>query len=72
MSVRKGLARGVQGATNLTNNKLTQNMLKMAQVHEGQKQAASGKAAKKSKSGKQSGKAVVAVAALPTDVDMQT
>ena len=34
MSVRKSMARGVQGATNLTHNQLGQHILKLAQEQE--------------------------------------
>lgn len=45
LSVRKGVARGLQGATNQTHNQLSQDIMKLAQEHE----RLGGKAAKKKK-----------------------
>ena len=61
MTVRKGVARGVQGATNLTHNQLSQHVMKLAQEQEGL-----GK--KKKRRGKQSPAAVAA--GLATDIEM--
>ena len=50
MTVRKGLARGLQGATNQTHNQLSQHIMKLAQEHEGLEKN-TGKRKRKSKGG---------------------
>jgi hypothetical protein len=67
MSVRKNMAQGVQGATNLANNQLGQDMMKLAQEYEGLGTAArvSKTKAKKSRQSKH-----LAGTALATDVAM--
>jgi hypothetical protein len=69
MAVRKGVARGVQGATNLTHNQLSQHIMKLAQEREGlHDKARSGSKGRKSRNMQRWEEA--AVQAIAEDVDM--
>lgn len=76
MSVRKGVARGLQGATNQTHNQLSQDIMKLSQEHErlggkGSSQKKKGKAGKGSKGSKAQSWEAAALQAIAEHADVE-
>jgi hypothetical protein len=70
MTVRKGVARCLQGATNLTHNQLSQHVMKLAQEQEGLHQKSKAGSSRSKSKKKQTWEAAALQAIAEQDVDM--